>query len=63
MKRLISIISMMILTSCSTLMPDLFRTVGDIETNSVIKVEVDKEAFDRDTKSVDVVVHIQNKEK
>jgi len=63
MKQLISIISLLLLTSCSAMMPDLFKTVDDIETDTAIKIEVDKTAFSRDVQTVDATVHIQNKDK
>lgn len=54
---------MLILSSCSTLIPNIFKTGDDISTDGVIQINIDKEAFYRDTQSVDVLVHIQNKEK
>ncbi len=57
------ILILLSLTSCSAMMPGFYNVIDDIETNSVIKVEIDKEAFVRDTQSVNVTVQIQNKEK
>lgn len=42
-------------------MPELFKAVDDIATDTAIKVEVDKEAFQKDT-DVSVAVEVKNKD-
>ena len=54
---------MMLLTGCSAINPDFFKTVDDIATDNTIKIEVNKEAFQRETQSVDLSVSIKNKDK
>ncbi|CDZ81842.1 hypothetical protein BN1013_02378 [Candidatus Rubidus massiliensis] len=55
---LISLASL--LTGCAA-MPELFKAVDDIATDTAIKVEVDKEAFQKDT-DVSVAVEVKNKD-
>jgi hypothetical protein len=50
------------LTSCSAMMPDLFKTLDDIATDGVIQVQIDKEAFNKNTKEVNVDVKIINQD-
>lgn len=55
---LISLLSL--LTGCAA-MPELFKAVDDIATDTAVKVEVDKEAFQKDT-DVSVSVEVKNKD-
>lgn len=43
-------------------MPELFKAVEDIATDTAVKVEIDKEAFQKDT-DVTVSVEVKNKDK
>lgn len=49
------------LTGCSAMMPELFKTVDDIATDTALKVEIDKEAFQKDT-DVSVSIEVKNKD-
>lgn len=49
-----------VLTGCAAI-PELFKTLDDVETDTAIKVEVDKEAFQKDT-DVSVSIEVKNKE-
>ena len=42
-------------------MPELFKTVDDVATDTAIRVEVDKEALQKDT-DVEITVHVLNKD-
>lgn len=52
---------MLFLTSC-TAMPDFFKTADDVLTDGVIQVQIDKEAFGKET-DIHVGIDILNKEK
>ena len=52
----------LILTSCTGMAPELFQTVDDIATDGVIQVQIDKEAFSKNTKEITVDVKITNKD-
>jgi hypothetical protein len=56
---LVSLISL--LTGCAA-MPELFKAVEDIATDTAVKVEIDKEAFQKDT-DVTVAIEVKNKDK
>lgn len=51
---------LLFLNSC-TAMPELFKTVDDVATDTAIRVEVDKEALQKDT-DVEITVHVLNKD-
>lgn len=57
----ISTLSLMILPGCAEMMPGLFKAVEDIETDTAIKVEVDKEAISRDS-DLHIAVDLVNKD-
>lgn len=44
------------------MMPELFKAVDDIATDTAVKVEIDKEAFQKDT-DVTVSIEVKNKDK
>jgi hypothetical protein len=58
--KLISIALLLILSSCSGLMPDVATITHDI-CDSVVSVEIDRDAFKEDT-DVHVIVDIINKD-
>jgi len=51
----------LLLSSGCSQMPSFFQSVDDIETNSVIKVEIDKEAFQKDT-DININIDVKNKD-
>lgn len=57
----ISTLSLMILPGCAEVMPGLFKAVDDIETDQAIRVEIDKEALQKDT-NIHVIVDVVNKD-
>jgi hypothetical protein len=63
MKSLISVISMLLFSSCSMLNPELFKTIDDIATDEAVSINLYKEAFQKETESVNVVVSVKNKDK
>ncbi len=58
---LLVLLMLNLLTSCAGMTPQLFQTVDDIATDGVIQVQVDKEAFSKNT-DISVVVEIKNKD-
>lgn len=50
-----------LITGCSAMMPDMFKTIDDMATDTAIKVEVDKEAFKKET-DVHIIVDVINKD-
>ncbi len=42
-------------------MPDLFKTVDDIGTDGVVQVQIDREAFQKDT-DISINIEIKNKD-
>ena len=60
MKRLISIISLSFLQSCAGLLPDIATITHDI-CDSVVSVEVDRDAFKEDT-NVEIHVSVINRD-
>jgi hypothetical protein len=61
MKTLISIIAMAILSGCSAMVPDMFKTIDDIATDDAITVQVDRDAIKKDT-DVHIIVDVVNKD-
>lgn len=62
MLRHVLFISMaLFLSGCSAMMPGLFQTVDDIATDTALRVEIDKEAFQKDT-DVNVSIEVKNKD-
>jgi coenzyme F420-reducing hydrogenase gamma subunit len=55
----IALISLLFCTGCSEIMPGLFKTVDDIATDTAIKVEVDRDAMQKNT-NVDIAVKVIN---
>lgn len=51
-----------LLTGCAAMLPELFKAVDDIATDTAVKVEIDKEAFQKDT-DVTVSIEVKNKDK
>ncbi len=60
MFSLVIIFGFSLLTACSAL-PQFFQAADDVLTDDAITVQVDKEAFQKDT-DVNVYVEIKNKE-
>jgi hypothetical protein len=56
-----STLRLIFLTSCAEMMPGLVKAVEDIETDTAIKVEVDKEALQKDT-DIHIMVDVVNKD-
>jgi hypothetical protein len=56
----LSILSLM-LSGCSQMLPGLFSTVEDIETQEAITLTVNKEAFQKDT-DVKISIEVTNKD-
>jgi hypothetical protein len=56
MTKIISILMFFILSSCT---PDLFKAAEDIATDTAIKVEVDKEAINKET-NVHIDINVTN---
>ena len=50
-----------LLTSSCTAMPEMFQTIDNIATDGVIQVQIDKEAFQKDT-NIHVNVDILNRD-
>lgn len=62
MLRHVLFISMtLFLSGCSAMMPGLFQTVDDIATDTALRVEIDKEAFQKET-DVNVSIEVKNKD-
>lgn len=61
MKFLISLIAGIMLTGCSAMMPDMFKTIDDIATDDAITVQVDRDAIKKDT-DVHIIVDVLNKD-
>lgn len=61
MKILISIITMALLSGCSAMVPDMFKTIDDIATDDAITVQVDRDAIKKDT-DVHILVDVLNKD-
>lgn len=62
MLRHVLFISMVLfLSGCSAMMPGLFQTVDDIATDTALRVEIDREAFQKDT-DVNVSIEVKNKD-
>ncbi len=40
-------------SSCSAIIPSIFKTVDDLAIDAAIQVQIDKEAIDRDFKSTE----------
>ena len=57
----ISTLSLMLLSGCAEMMPGLFKAVEDIETDTAIKVEVNKEALSKDS-NLHINVDLVNKD-
>lgn len=58
MLKSLALIPFLFTLGCSEMMPGLFKTVDDIATDQAIRVEVDKEAMQKNTNvkiSVDVI--------
>ena len=53
-------LTLLVSTSCAQL-PSFFQAVDDIETDTAILVQVDKEAIQKDT-DVYIQVNVQNKD-
>lgn len=49
------------LTGCSAMMPELFKTIDDIATDDAITVQVDRDAIKKDT-DVHILVDVVNKD-
>lgn len=60
MKRLISLISLLILTGCSS-MPEFYKTIDDIATDDAITVKCDRDCFQKNT-NVKICVDVINNE-
>jgi|HubBroStandDraft_2_1064218.scaffolds.fasta_scaffold00031_49 hypothetical protein len=56
-----STLSLMLLTGCAEVMPGLFKAVDDIETDNAIKIEIEKEALQKDT-DIHITVDVLNKD-
>lgn len=62
MVRSFLFVSLIFLVTGCTAMPELFKAVEDIATDTAVKVEIDKEAFQKDT-DVTVAIEVKNKDK
>ncbi len=60
MRRLISFIPLMLLTSCAGILPDVATITRDI-CDSVVSVEIDRDAIKQDT-DVHILVDVINKD-
>jgi len=49
MKLIFIVFLALILNSCAGMWPDMAKTIDDIATDGVIQVQVDKEAFQKQT--------------
>lgn len=61
MKEILAILSIPCLIGCSAMMPELFKAIDDIATDGVIQIQIDREAFGKDT-NLEVAVSVQNKD-
>lgn len=61
MKLLISLMFGVMLSGCSAMMPDMFKTIDDIATDDAITVQVDRDAIKKDT-DVHILVDVVNKD-
>lgn len=61
MKLLISLLAGAMLTGCSAMMPEMFKTIDDIATDDAITVQVDRDAIKKDT-DVHILVDVVNKD-
>jgi hypothetical protein len=59
--HLLVLLMLNLLTSCAAMMPEIFKSVEDIATDTALKIEVDKEALQRDT-DIKISVDVINKE-
>jgi hypothetical protein len=50
-----------ILSGCAAMMPELFKAIDDIATDTAVKVEIDKEAFQKDT-DLKISIEVINKD-
>ena len=49
------------LTGCAQMMPGLFQAVEDIETDTAIRLEVDKSAIQKET-DININIQVTNKD-
>jgi hypothetical protein len=61
LRHVLFILTLIALSGCSAMMPGLFQTVDDIATDTALRVEIDKEAFQKDT-DVNVSIEVKNKD-
>lgn len=61
MKFIIVMMSLLTLQACAGMSPDLYKTVDDIATDGVIQIQVDKEAFQKET-NTSIMIDINNRD-
>lgn len=60
--KIISILALAgMLSGCSAMMPEMFKTIDDIATDDAITVQVDRDAIKKDT-DVHILVDVLNKD-
>lgn len=61
MKPVIVMMTMLTLQGCSALGPDFYKTVDDIGTDGTVQIQIDKEAFEKETNTY-IVIDINNRD-
>lgn len=61
MKPVIVMMSLITLQSCAGMWPELAKTVDDIATDGVVTVQVDREAFQKET-NTKIMIDISNRD-
>lgn len=60
MKTLISVAFATLLVGCSSIIPDMMKTIDSVATEDAITIQVDRDALNKDT-DVHVLLDVVNK--